>query len=40
MVEQKQANLVTSTNLRKYVATILQLLDMNEKEMGCLGDNL
>lgn len=40
MVDLKQPKLVTSTNLRKYVATISQLVDMNETEMGWLAKHL
>lgn len=40
MANLKQPELVTSTNLRKYVATISQLVDMNETEMGWLAGHL
>ena len=36
----KEPRLITSTNLRKYVATISQLVDMNETEMGRLARHL
>ncbi|XP_028414257.1 uncharacterized protein LOC114537315 [Dendronephthya gigantea] len=31
---------VTSTSMRKYVATVSQLVDMNENEMGWLADHM
>ena len=40
MINLKQGHLVTSTNMRKYVATISQLVDMNETEMGWLAKHL
>ena len=40
MVDLQQPKLVTSTNLRKYVATISQLVDMNENEIGWLAQHL
>ena len=40
MANLKQGHLVTSTNLRKYVATISQLFDMSETEMGWLANHL
>ena len=39
-VQLKQPGLITSTNLRKYVATISQLVDMYESEMGWLARHL
>ena len=40
MINLKQKHLVTSTNMRKYVATISQLVDMNQTEMGWLAKHL
>ena len=39
-IDLKEPRLITSTNLRKYVATISQLVDMNETEMGWLARHL
>ena len=39
-IDLKEPRLITSTNLRKYVATISQLVDMNETEMGWLAHHL
>ena len=39
-IDLKEPRLFTSTNLRKYVATISQLVDMNETEMGWLARQL
>ncbi len=39
-IKLKDAKLITSTNLRKYVATISQLVDMTETEMGWLARHL
>jgi hypothetical protein len=39
-VQLEQPNLVKTTNLRKYVATVSQLVDMNESEMGWLANHL
>ena len=40
MVKLEHANLITSTNMRKYVATVSQLVDMNESEMGWLAKHM
>ena len=40
MVELKQPEVITSTNLRKYVATIAQLVDMDENEKEWLANHL
>ena len=39
-VKLQQPDLVKSTNLQKYVATVSQLVDMNESEMGWLANHL
>lgn len=39
-VKLEQPELVKSTNLRKYVTTVSQLVDMNESEMGWLANHL
>ncbi|CAB4027911.1 Hypothetical predicted protein [Paramuricea clavata] len=39
-VQLEQPNLVKTTNLRKYVATVSQLVDINESEMGWLANHL
>ena len=39
-IKLKEPRLITSTNLRKYVATISQLVDMTETEMGWLARHL
>ena len=39
-VKLQQPNLVTSTNLRKYVASVSQLVGMNKSEMGWLANHL
>ena len=39
-VKLQQPDLVKSTNLRKYVAIVSQLVDMNESEMGWLANHL
>ena len=36
----EKPELVKSTNLRKYVATVSQLVDMNESEMGWLANHM
>ena len=40
MVELKNPSVITSTSLRKYVATVSQLVDMDENEMGWLAKHL
>lgn len=40
LVKLENANLITSTNMRKYVATVSQLVDMNETEMGWLARHM
>lgn len=40
MVELKSPEVITSTSLRKYVATVSQLVDMDENEMGWLAKHL
>ena len=40
MVELKTSSVITSTSLRKYVATVSQLVDMDENEMGWLAKHL
>ena len=39
-VKLEKPELVKSTNLRKYVATVSQLVDMNESEMGWLANHM
>ena len=39
-VKLAQPDLIRSTNLWKYVATVSQLVDMNESEMGWLANHL
>jgi hypothetical protein len=39
-VKLERPDLIRSTNLRKYVATVSQLVDMNESEMGWLANHL
>lgn len=39
-VNLERPDLIRSTNLRKYVATVSQLVDMNETEMGWLANHL
>ena len=39
-VELENAQAITSTNMRKYVATVSQLVDMNETEMGWLARHM
>ncbi|XP_028413955.1 uncharacterized protein LOC114536811 [Dendronephthya gigantea] len=39
-INLKEPRLITSTNLRKYVATVSQLVDMTETEMGWLARHL
>ena len=39
-VTLEKPELVKSTNLRKYVATVSQLVDMNESEMGWLANHM
>ena len=39
-LELKQPNQISSTALRKYVATVSQIVDMNESEMGWLAKHL
>lgn len=40
LVKLENADLITSTNMRKYVATVSQLVDMNETEMGWLAKHM
>ena len=40
MVELKSPDVITSTFLRKYVATVSQLVDMDENVMGWLAKHL
>ena len=40
MVELKSPDVITSISLRKYVATVSQLVDMDENEMGWLAKHL
>ena len=39
-LELKQPNQISSTALRKYVATVSQIVDMNQSEMGWLAKHL
>lgn len=39
-VALEKPELVKSTNLRKYMATVSQLVDMNESEMGWLANHM
>ena len=39
-VKLQNASAITSTNMRKYVATVSQLVDMNETEMGWLAKHM
>jgi hypothetical protein len=39
-VKLERPDLIRSGNLRKYVATVSQLVDMNESEMGWLANHL
>jgi len=39
-VKLENASAITSTNMRKYVATVSQLVDMNETEMGWLARHM
>ncbi|CAB3992031.1 uncharacterized protein LOC110455631 [Paramuricea clavata] len=39
-VKLKEPELIKSTNLRKYIATVSQIVDMNESEMGWLANHL
>lgn len=39
-VKLENASAITSTNMRKYVATVSQLVDMNETEMGWLAKHM
>ena len=40
MVELKSPDVITSISLRKYVATVSQLVDMDENEMRWLAKHL
>ena len=40
MVELKSPDVITSISLRKYVANVPQLVDMDENEMGWLAKHL
>ncbi len=40
MVDLQHPDVITSTNLRKYVATVSQLIDMNQNELGWLATHL
>ncbi|XP_028410642.1 uncharacterized protein LOC114533333 [Dendronephthya gigantea] len=40
MVDLKNPDVITSTNLRKYVATVSQLVDMDQNELGWLATHL
>ena len=40
MVELKSPDVITSISLRKYVANLSQLVDMDENEMGWLAQHL
>ena len=39
-VKLENAKAISSTNMRKYVATVSQLVDMNETEMGWLARHM
>lgn len=39
-VRLQNGTAITSTNMRKYVATVSQLVDMNESEMGWLAKHM
>jgi hypothetical protein len=39
-LDLKEPELIKSSNLRKYVATVSQIVDMNESEMGWLANHL
>jgi hypothetical protein len=39
-VQLQKPELVKTTNMRKYVATVSQLVDMNESEMGWLANHM
>ena len=39
-VKLENANAITSTNMRKYVATVFQLVDMNQAEIGWLARHM
>ena len=39
-VDLQNPDVITSTNLRKYVATVSQLVDMDENELGWLATHL
>ena len=39
-VKLENASVITSTNMRKYVATVSQLVDMKETEMGWLAKHM
>ena len=39
-LDLKEPELIKSTNLRKYIATVSQIVDMNESEMGWLANHL
>ena len=39
-VKLENASAITSTNMRKYVATVSQLVDMNETEVGWLARHM
>ena len=40
MVELKSPDVITSISLRKYIANLSQLVDMDENEMGWLAQHL
>lgn len=40
MVDLQHPDVITSTNLRKYVATVSQLIDMDHNELGWLATHL
>ena len=40
MVNLQNPDVITSTNLRKYVATVSQLVDMDQNELGWLATHL
>ncbi|CAB4033251.1 Hypothetical predicted protein [Paramuricea clavata] len=39
-LDLKEPELIKSTNLRKYIATVGQIVDMNKLEMGWLANHL
>jgi hypothetical protein len=39
-LDLKEPELIKSTNLRKYIATVSQIVDMNKSEMGWLANHL